>query len=248
MSNKLVGSILPLIGRVATPAAMVVFLAHEISSSQAVTGGWQTAVILGAIATAVGIEIVGILSGHALEGFWRVGDTTRAAVAFLLLIVYTAAGIVILRNNPTLLPIPIIAAVLYIVAALVDGLETAVSRQSSHDTAQDAFEREQDAKDRELARQLKKEEQAAKTAVSLARIEAKSTPVLRHDNRQQPRQDAADLPTDWRQLTRRQRHDLAHATREARNEMFPELAERTRRLWHQRLDEISKQNGGYTHD
>jgi hypothetical protein len=241
VSNKLVGSILPLIGRVATPAAMVVFLAHEISSSQAVNGGWQTAVILGAIATAVGIEIVGILSGHALEGFWRVGDKGRAGVAFILLIVYTAAGIVILRHNPTLLPIPIIAAVLYIVAALVDGLETAVSRQSSHDTAQDTFEREQNAKDRDLARQLKKEEQAAKTAVSLARIEAKSAPPQRHDTRQ----DVGEIPADWRQVTRKQRRELAHLSREERELIMPKIAPRTRRDWHDRLDNIAKQNGGY---
>jgi hypothetical protein len=239
--NKTIGSFLPFIGRIFTPAAMVVFLTYEISRSQPVDGGWQLAVIIGAAATAVGVEVVGILSGHALEGFWRVGDTTRAAVAFILLLIYTAAGIVILRHNTTLLPIPIIAAVLYIVAALVDGLETAVSRRSGQDAAKEAFEREQAAKDRELARRLRIEEQAARTAVSLARIEAKSAAVSRQDERQ----DAGMLPGDWRQLTRQQRRDLAHATREERDKMMPPLAERTRRQWHSRLDEIAAQNGEY---
>ena len=241
MSNKLVGSVLPLIGRVATPAAMVVFLAHEISSSQAVNGGWQTAVIFGAIATAVGIEIVGILSGHALEGFWRVGDKGRAGVAFILLVVYTAAGIVILRHNPTLLPIPIIAAVLYIVAALVDGLESKSSVEAEKESKRTAFDLAQEAKDRELARQLKAKEQEAKTAVSLARIEAKSAPQPRHDTRQ----DVGEIPADWRQVTRKQRRELAHLSREERELIMPKIAPRTRRDWHDRLDDISKQNGGY---
>ena len=147
MNNKLVGSVLPLIGRVATPAAMVVFLAYEISSSQQVSGWWQTAVVIGAIATAVGIEIVGILSGHALDGFWRVGDRPRSVVAFVLLIVYTAAGVFILRHNQSLVVIPIIAAVLYIVAALVDGLEAKASIEADKEAKRTAFNLAQEAKD-----------------------------------------------------------------------------------------------------
>ena len=239
--NKLIGSILPLVGRIFTPAAMVVFLTYEISRSQPVGGWWQTAVIIGAAATAVGVEVVGILSGHALEGFWRVGDQARAAVAFLLLLVYTAAGIYILRANSTLLPVPIIAAVLYIVAALVDGLETAVARQTGDEQTRQTWERQQAAADRELARELKRQALADKTALSLAQIEAKKAASSRQDERQ----DAGIVPGDWRQVTRRQRHELAHMTREERARIMPELSERAERDWHNRLDEIAKQNGEY---
>lgn len=246
--NKTIGSFLPFIGRIFTPAAMVVFLTYEISRSQPVDGWWQLAVVIGAAATAVGVEVVGILSGHALEGFWRVGDTTRAAVAFILLLIYTAAGIVILRHNTTLLPIPIIAAVLYIVAALVDGLETAVSRQSGQDAAQEAFEREQAAKDRELARELKRQAQADNTAVSLAKVEAKKQASSGQDKRQDTGNlpdELGKIPADWRQVSKGQRRELAHMTREERAEIMPNLSKRAQTDWHNRLDEIAAQNGGY---
>jgi len=246
--NKVIGSILPLIGRIFTPAAMVVFLTYEISRSQQVDGWWQTAVVIGAAATAVGVEVVGILSGHALEGFWRAGDRARAAVAFVLLLIYTAAGVFILRHNLTLVAIPIIAAVVYLVAALVDGLEVTVSRQANSEQANQAWEREQEAADRELARELKRQAQADKTAVSLAQIEARTAAISRQDTGEMGGEfqvEGGILPADWRQLTRRQRHDLAHLPREKREAIMPPLAERTRRDWHTRLDEIAKQNGEY---
>lgn len=282
--NKTIGSILPLVGRVFTPAAMVVFLTYEITRSQPIGGWWQTAVIIGAAATAVGVEVVGILSGHALEVSWRINDKARAAVAFILLLIYTGAGVWILRHNATLMPIPIIAAVVYLVAALVDGLEVvrakqasdeaqrqafeleqqaaaqtqaqelallaqaAAERQAEEDARQLAFEREQAARDRELERELKRQAQADKTALSLAQIEAKKAATFRQDARQDtskmPPENGA-LPGDWRQVTRQQRRDLAHMTREERAQIMPELSERAQRDWHNRLDEIAKQNGEY---
>ncbi|MCB8988961.1 MAG: hypothetical protein H6661_14565 [Ardenticatenaceae bacterium] len=246
--NKAIGSILPLIGRIFTPAAMVVFLTYEISRSQQVDGWWQTAVVIGAAATAVGVEVVGILSGHALEGFWRTGDKARATAAFVLLLIYTAAGVVILRHNPTLVPIPIVAAVVYLVAALVDGLEAAVSRQTDDEQARQTWEREQEAADRELARELKRQAQADKTAVSLAQIEARTAALSRQDAGEMGGEfqgESGILPADWRQLTRQQRRDLAHLPREEREAIMPPLAARTRRDWHTRLDEIASQNGEY---
>ncbi len=279
--NKTIGSILPLVGRVFTPAAMVVFLTYEITRSQPIGGWWQTAVIIGAAATAVGVEVVGILSGHALEVSWRINDKARAAVAFILLLIYTGAGIWILHRNATLLPIPIIAAVVYLVAALVDGLEVVRAKQASDEAQRQAFEleqqaaaqaqaqelallaqaaaeqqaeedarrltfqREQEARDRELERELKRQAQADKTALSLAQIEAKKAATFRQDARQDGRQDAGKLPANWKQVTRQQRHELAHMTRDARLQIMPELSERAQRDWHNRLDEIAKQNGEY---
>lgn len=244
----MIGRYLPLIGRIFTPASMVVFLTYEIHRSQPVAGWWQVAVIIGAAATAVGVEVVGILSGHALEVSWRVHDRARAAVALLLLAIYTAAGVWILRHNPTLMPIPVIAAVVYLVAALVDGLETAVANHANQEREKSAWEREQEAADRELARQLKRQQQADKTALSLAQIEARSAASYRQDAAKSPGitpPEHAGLPADWRQLTRQQRRELAHLPREERERIMPELAERTRREWHSRLDEIQLQNGEY---
>lgn len=168
---------LTLIGRVATPAAMVVFMTYEISRSMAVSGGWLVAIIIGAAATAVGVEVVGILSGHALEGFWRAGDTGRGLVSFVLLLIYTIGAVYILRNNDVIMPVPIIAAVVYIVAALVESLEKRVAHEETAVNRQEAFELEQATKDKELERELKRQELANKTAVQLARVEAKAVAV-----------------------------------------------------------------------
>ena len=63
------GKYISIIARVLTPLAMVVFLAYEIQKSQSVDNSiWQIAIVVGAIATAVGVEAVGLLSGHNLEG------------------------------------------------------------------------------------------------------------------------------------------------------------------------------------
>ena len=179
---------LPTIGRVLTPVAMLVALTYEIVTSQDVTGGWLIAVHIGAAATAVGIEAVGILSGHVFEGFWRIGDRPRAAVAFGLLLIYTAAGLFILRDNPALLPIPVIAAVVYLVAGLAESLaveqtrrvETAVT-QNAYELAEAKkdreFERQQIAADKESERQLKHIKAEAAAAAKLARIEAKAQQV-----------------------------------------------------------------------
>ncbi len=239
-------SVLPLIGRLFTPLAMVVFLAYEISSSQQVPASWQTAVILGAVCTAVGVEVVGILSGHAVERFWRLGDSTRTAVSLLLLGVYTAAGTFILWGT-IMVVVPLIAAVLYIVAALVEGVEEHVQRNAESTAVRSQFDMEQEALDRQAKREAESERVRGETAIKLARIDVKRQPAAtsRQEERQDGRQVSGNLPANWRQLTRKQRRDLAHASREERESLMPEMADRTRRLWHERLDEISAMNGKY---
>jgi len=223
---------------------MVVFMTYEISRSMAVNGGWAVAVIIGAALTAVGVEIVGILSGHALEGFWRASDQWRALLAFALLTVYTVSAVYILRGNATIAPVPIIAAVVYIVSALVESLEKQNEREETAVSTREAWELEQAAADREIERRLKLQRQEANAAAKLAKIHQTAT-----SPRQHTRQDTGNMPTnlpaDWRQLTGQQRHDLAHLPRDERAQLMPNLAARTRRLWHERLDEIAAQNGAY---
>ncbi len=165
---------LTFIGRIATPAAMVVFMTYEISRSMNVTGYWLTAIIIGAAATAVGVEVVGILSGHALEGFWREGDTPRSILALALLLIYTVGAVYILRNNTVIMPVPVIAAVVYVVAALVESLERQNAQKETAVSRREAFDLEQAAADAELAREIKRQAQADKTAVKMAQIEARA--------------------------------------------------------------------------
>lgn len=165
---------LPTVGRIFTPAAMLVVLTYEISTSQDVSGAWLWAILAGASATAVGVEAVGILAGHTFEAYWRVGDNGRARLALALLGVYTVAGLVILWGNWALMPIPIIAAVVYLVSGLAESLTVQQAKEAANDERLAAFELEQQAKDREWQRQLEAKKLEADTAVKLARVEAKS--------------------------------------------------------------------------
>ena len=165
---------LPTIGRIFTPAAMLVVLTYEISTSQHVTGAWVWAILIGAAATAVGVEAVGILAGHTFEAYWRAGDNGRARLALALLGVYTIAGLVILWGNWALMPIPIIAAVVYLVSGLAESLTISQAQELATKADEAAFERAEKAKDKALERELKRQAQVDKTAVKLAQLEAKA--------------------------------------------------------------------------
>lgn len=232
------------VARIITPLAMVVFLAYEINQSMVVSGWWSAALLIGAIGTAIGIEIVGMLAGHALEGFWRLGDKNRAVLSSVLLLIYTAVAIYILRHNQAMVMVPIIAAIVYLLASLTGSLDDVVNEKKQETAVQTAFELEQAAKDKELERELKRQKQADLIAVKLAKLETKQSKVA-DSTRREVRHDVGELPTDWRQLDRQQKHELAHLTREQRDDMFPEIAARTRRDWHNRLDKIAAQNGSF---
>jgi hypothetical protein len=110
---------------------------------------------------------------------------------------------------------------------LIGLLDDARARQDK-DEAAAKFELEQKAKNRDLAREIKRQKAMAQPARTAAT----------------ERQDSGNLPGDWRQLTEAQRHHLAHLPREERAAMLPD-APRTRRLWNERLDKIAAQNGNY---
>lgn len=232
------------IARLTTPAAMVVFLTYELSRSLSVTGLWYAALLLGSAATAVGIEIVGILAGHTLEGYWRLGDAWRSFLAFALLVAYTIAAVYVLRGTAVLTAVPIVAAIVYILAALADGLHAAEGRQEQETAAALDYDLEHRRAEDDHRRKMEAAEMRLRHEERLARIQVKKA-APRQEARQDNRQDADNLPDDWRQLTDRQRYELAHATREERDETFPELADRTRREWHKRLDQLAAQNGSH---
>jgi hypothetical protein len=171
---------------------MVVFLTYEITTSAAVAPGWQAAVLFGAACTAVGIEIVGILAGHSLEGYWRIGDTVRALLAFALLALYVMMTVYMLRHNPTLLPVPVIAAILYLVAALADGLHTATDSATDEATHRRQVADEQRRAAMELDAELRREAQRQRHEVALLKAQlATQPPAQPPATTAQPRQVAA---------------------------------------------------------
>jgi Skp family chaperone for outer membrane proteins len=226
------------IARFITPVAMVVFLAYEIQNSMQIDGYfWKIAVIIGAVATAIGIEFVGIVSGDSLEGFLNIENNNRAIVSGIALLIYVGVSMYILRHNEALFPVPIIAAILYVVSAMKESLHTYKAAKQKDKELETQFDIEQRTLNAQLGRELKAKELELKHTEKLARIEAKSKTIKR--------QDSGNLAADWRQLTKEQRRELAHATREERESLFPQLATRTRREWHSRLDKIAAQNGTY---
>lgn len=226
------------IARITTPAAMVVFLAYEISQSMAVDGLWRWLLLIGAFATAFGIEIVGILAGHALEGFWRLKDTWRSLLALALLAAYTATAVYILQENAAMVLVPIIAAIVYILAALTDGLEMSVSSEVTEAATRRDFELKQEAADREARREMERQRQADETAVKLARIgqKAAATSVARErlDRRSDSGQIAVTFPSDFRLLDTRQRHIVREITSAELQELAG-ISPSTARRWKRKV-------------
>jgi hypothetical protein len=159
-------------GRIATPMAMVAILFYEISHSVSVDGWWVYIIMAGALGSAVGIEIVGILSGVTLERFWRIHDRPRTLLALVLLITYTIVAMYILRHNTILWPIPIIAAVVYLVSALAESAGEIIEQQVTNQADAAAWQRRQEEQEAEFERQLKLQQQRDRTAVKLAKLES----------------------------------------------------------------------------
>lgn len=221
------------VARIITPLAMVVFLAYEINQSMTVAGLWQAALLIGSIGTAIGIEIVGILAGHALEGFWQLGDKNRTRLSLVLLVVYTAVAVYILRHNQAMVLVPIIAAIVYLLSSLTGSLDDTVNEQRQNDAAKTAFDLEQKAKDKELERELKRQKQADNAALKLAQLEAKSA-VVSNPVAVTSAQSNGHLPSDYRLLTNEQKDKIANLTSGELAEMA-DISDSTARRWKRKV-------------
>lgn len=221
------------LARIITPLAMVVFLAYEINQSMTVTGWWRFALLIGSIGTAIGIEIVGILAGHALDGFWQLGDKTRTRLSLVLLVVYTAVAVYILRHNQAMVLVPIIAAIVYLLSSLTGSLDDTVNEQRQNDAAQTAFDLEQKAKDKELERELKRKKQADNTAVKLAQLEAKSV-VVSNPVTVTSAQSNGHLPSDYRLLTSEQK-DMIFDLTSGELAQLADISDSTARRWKRKV-------------
>jgi hypothetical protein len=73
-----------------------------------------------------------------------------------------------------MLPIPIIASVVYLVSGLAESLDATQAQQASASASQSTFELEEAKKDRELARQLQLKNAESAAAAKLARIQVKA--------------------------------------------------------------------------
>ena len=155
-----------------TPIAPATFFGHQAYTALLGQTGAPWLAVVGGIATAIGLELVGLLAGHTTIEFWRRGDR-RAWLAALLLVAYIAIGTVELWRVPVGRAVFLIAGLAYIVAGLRHDAE-----QVATETAQDRVDDRAEAQ--ELARlrlQYQHEEK-------LARIQAKATAQAATQNAQ----------------------------------------------------------------
>jgi hypothetical protein len=243
--KKDIYSHLSILAMVAVPIAPAFYFGFEVARdvynmvfgwlNHSLTAGIFAALIgLGAV---IGLELVGILSGHNIVKYFSLGMNKIAAVCGLILIAYVALGIVgleeVLAKGVVMF---LTAPLVYVLASMQQTAVEIDTKQNNAEQIELEWQLQEKAKDNELNRQLKAERTRAK---------------LQPKHRQNERQDSGNLdmfPADWRQLTRQQRHKLAHLTREERDNIMPEIATRTRRDWHKKLDQIAAQNGHFMVD
>lgn len=163
------------ISRYTLPAAMVVFLAHEISQSTTFAGLWDVFLVIASVLTAVSVEFVGIQAGHAVDRAWQVGDTNRVILSLVALLAYTLLTFFILYSNPIMRLLPFVAMILYLLAPVVEGLEDKKAHQQAQEQVTTTWELEEATKDKALDRELKRLRLTNKQAVKLAEIEHRAS-------------------------------------------------------------------------
>jgi O6-methylguanine-DNA--protein-cysteine methyltransferase len=153
----------------AVPAAPAFFFAHAVYTAVVLmTGNVSLAVFIGLIAAA-GLESVGILSAHVAVKFYTAQEHDRAGLAAGIAAFYLLVGIGgIWLLESTARDAKITGTVMFLIAGavylLIGLLDDARARQDK-DEAAAKFALEQKARDRETAREIKRQKaMAAKVA------------------------------------------------------------------------------------
>lgn len=176
--------------------------------------------------------IIGFAAGFSIEsaGYnaFRAAQKEKRpwkAAAYLLIGI---VGTIVLEFQDTkrmaigLIGFAIVAVVYWSMSSIDEA-----NREEKISNLEKVVEIEQGIEDRIAQREEKKKDNEVKRA-ALAR---KASGIMR--------QNAGNIPADWRQLTDEQKRQLALATREERELMFPQFAPRTCREWHKRLDKLA---------
>lgn len=230
--------ILGWLAMVAVPFAPAFFFGWRVYAAVlSMSGSAWLSVPVGIIAAA-GLEIVGIYAGHLVSEFWRRGDGRRTAVSVLIMVIYVTIGVYELRGTIGMVMF-IIAPLVYVLVALHHSLQAVEVKQEQEQQARLAWELQQEAKDRELVRQLKLKQQADNTAVKLARLTATSE---RSDNGQ----IAVTSVSDWRLLPELEKRQLGEMTSSQIMTLYG-VSSGTARRWLRNAREMTEEvsvNGG----
>jgi hypothetical protein len=156
----------------AVPAAPAFFFAHAVYTAVVLmTANVSLAVFIGLIAAA-GLESVGILSAHVAVKFYTAQEHDRAGLAAGIAAFYLLVGIGgIWLLESTARDAKITGTVMFLIAGavylLIGLLDDARARQDK-DEAAAKFALEQKAKDKETAREIKRQKAMAQPAKSAA--------------------------------------------------------------------------------
>jgi len=251
-----------------TPLAPAAFFALAIATAfferlpEALphTAAITLAILVGLVA-AGGLEAAGFMAFHSAIEAYRLGAGWRAAIlpGLYLIIGITALWVVEEATTATIgTALFLLAATVYAARMVMhdakhkakDAAE-ATQRQAEEEAAakvkqetaaaeQAAFDREQLAKDRELERELMRKEQADKTAVQLAKIEAKAQTVTSRPVTS--RSDSGQIPGDARLHTREHKELIKTLTTSEIKEISG-VSGSTARRWKRELSANGHLNG-----
>ena len=226
--KKDIYSHLSILAMVAVPIAPAFYFGFEVARdvynmvfgwlNHSLTAGIFAGLIgLGAV---IGLELVGILSGHNIVKYFSLGMHKIAAVCGLILIAYVALGIVGLEEFWSKGVVMFLTAPLvYVLASMQQTAENIHTRRNENEQALLEFELAEKAKNNELNRQLRAEKQRAKL---------------------QPKQRSIDghlsghFPSDFRSLTAQQKDTIANLTSGEIAQMAA-ISDRTARRWKEKV-------------
>lgn len=194
---------LSLIAMIAVPLAPAFFFGYAVYTAVVSLPAPSWIAVPVGVMAALGLELVGILAGHVANTAWRLGDYGRAVLGALIMAVYVVIGVMELWGSIGAVMF-LIAPLVYLLAALQEGLHTAVTQRE----AQTAVTRQQEQNERkeqhEHNRRMELEKLRLAHDEKLARIAAKTQTVIRTE--------ADTSKTDWRLMSDTERLRLLDFT------------------------------------
>lgn len=218
------------IALIAVPFAPMIFFGWKVYEEVFELTGSAAVAISAGIVTGIGLEIVGILSGHKAIGFWRIGDIKSAAVPSFIMVAYVAVGAYELRGTIGQV-VFFIAPMVYVLVALGEMLESKELSQAEQDRMTNQVKND----DAEHQRKMEIAKLKLSHEARLERIKQKSAAKATAQKRSDNAHLSAHLPNDWRLLTNEQKARLIDYTSGEIAKMHG-ISESSARRWKQKAN------------
>lgn len=172
MTRRDTYSILGWLAMVSVPIAPAFFFGHAMYTAAFNLTDTDWLSITVGVVSAAGLELVGILSGHAAVKFWRLGDDIKAAICGVILVAYVLLGISGLQGWLVKgVVMFLIAPLVYLLVALQESAGVAENTQETIENRNLA----QEAEETEFKRKVQLAQMRLKHEERLARIQARAS-------------------------------------------------------------------------